>query len=170
MGAIHFYHSTLCFSVFLSLTNFSIFSLGWKSDYHRAFSLPVIPQIEKNPPCTCKKSTSFKVFDKVVKKCNAKEFRAEETPPLFSVHVRWKNQRTGKSEYCQETLREVFGYFGAVSKIILKSKSSAVVVFHHIESAVNADKVMQTMGKEMKMHVKWLNDLKKNNNRNINSN
>jgi len=124
---------------------------------YRAYSLPIIP---REKPCTCKKTKSMKNLDKVLKKCIAKEFRAEESPPLFSIYVRWKNRRNGTSEYDQETLREVFEYFGTVAKIILKSKTSAIVVFHHVESACNADKVMQSVGKDLKIHVRWLNEMR----------
>ena len=87
----------------------------------------------------------------------AKLFRPEETPPMFSIYVRWKNRRNGTIEYSYDSLFEVFQNFGDVSTIVFKSRSSAVIVYVEIEAACTAAKVMQKVGKEMKLYVKWLN-------------
>jgi len=124
---------------------------------YTAFILPVVSR--EKCSCSCSKSKDADA-DNARLKGLAKVFRPEETPPMFSVYVRWKNCRNGEVEYNQDSLHGIFHCFGEISKVLMKSRSSAILTFMQIESACNAARVMKDVGKEMKLHVKWLRDVK----------
>ena len=75
------------------------------------------------------------------------------------MYVRWKTYRDGSVEYDYETLWKTFLNFGTVLNIIMKSRTSALVVFTTAEAASTAAKVFAKVGTEMKLFVRWLNDM-----------
>ena len=86
-------------------------------------------------------------------------YQAEETPRLFSVYVRWKTYRDGTSEYDFRTLRDTFQTFGEIANIVFKTRNSAVIVFTTSDAACTAAKVFMNVGQEMRLYVRWLNDM-----------
>ena len=89
----------------------------------------------------------------------AKTFRPEETPRLLSVYVRWKTGRDGVMEYDQQKLIETFTTFGEITNVVYTSDNSAIVVFSTVDAASTATKVLMKIGREMRLNVKWLNDM-----------
>ena len=115
-------------------------------------------------PCTCgnKKNRNLSATDKLTDlklRKIAQALHPEETPRLLTVYVRWKTYRDGSVEYDYETLWKTFLNFGTVLNIIMKSRTSALVVFTTAEAASTAAKVFAKVGTEMKLFVRWLNDM-----------
>lgn len=106
-----------------------------------------------------KKQTLHEQLDDIKLKNIARSFRAEETPHMFSIYVRWKTGRDGVSDYDYNSLVDTFQTFGALSNIVFKSRNSAVVVFNEARSASTAAKVFQKVGRELKLFVKWLKEI-----------
>jgi len=111
-------------------------------------------------PCTCgRKKTAKDDLSNLKDKHVSGSYQAEETPRLFSVYVRWKTYRDGTSEYDFRTLRDTFQTFGEIVNIVFKTRNSAVIVFTTSDAACTAAKVFMNVGQEMRLYVRWLNDM-----------
>ena len=112
--------------------------------------------------CRCskqkQKKTTFDRLEDIKQTRFVKQLRPEDTPPMLSVQVRWKNNRNGTSDYGYDALWEVFSNFGDIDKLLLKSMNSAIVVYTNVEDACSAARIMHKLGKEMKLHTRWMND------------
>ena len=75
------------------------------------------------------------------------------------MYVRWKTYRDGTSEYEFRTLRDTFQTFGEIANIVFKTRNSAVIVFTTSDAACTAAKVFMNVGQEMRLYVRWLNDM-----------
>jgi len=93
----------------------------------------------------------------------AQAYRPDETPRLLSINVRWKTRRDGVSEFNRQTLIETFTPFGEITNVVFTSDNNAVVVFSTADSACTATKVFMKIGREMRLNVKWLNDMNQRN-------
>jgi len=93
----------------------------------------------------------------------AQTYRPDETPRLLSINVRWKTRRDGVSEFNRQTLIETFTPFGEITNVVFTSGNNAVVVFSTADSACTATKVFMKIGREMRLNVKWLNDMNQRN-------
>ena len=134
-------------------TLFSLLSFVETRTHSKSFILPVIKREKYS--CSCPKKSDEDLsnikFSRFVK-----ALQPLETPPLFSIYVRWKNGKDGRLGHSQDSLHEIFNNFGDIANIVMKSKSSAFVVYTNVEAACGAAKIMQSLGKEMKMHAKWV--------------
>lgn len=63
------------------------------------------------------------------------------------------------SEFNRQTLLETFTPFGEITNVVFTSDNNAVVVFSTADSACTATKVFTKIGREMRLNVKWLNDM-----------
>ena len=135
--------------------------------------LLLIDTFQKLNPCTCGRKRNHQnksrrheqpsLRDQLVDlkyKEFAQTYRPDETPRLLSINVRWKTRRDGVSEFNRQTLIETFTPFGEITNVVFTSCNSAVVVFSTADSACTATKVFMKIGREMRLNVKWLNDIK----------
>lgn len=130
-----------------------------------SFFLESVKSKGKWQPCTCGRQKNKPKLSPNQELANlklneiAQTFRPEETPRLFSVYVRWKTYRNGTTDYDYRTLIDSFSTFGEITNIVFKSRNSAVIVFATAEAASTATKVFMKIGSEMRLFVKWLNDM-----------
>lgn len=121
--------------------------------HSKSFIFPLVKR--EKYPCFCP-NKSDEDLNNIKFSRFVKSLHPLETPPLFSIYVRWKNGKDGRLEHSQGSLHEIFNNFGDIANVVMKSKSSAFVVYTNVKAACGAAKLMQSLGKEMKMHVKWV--------------